>query len=92
MDTHCSNVLVPFGSLSDPNLHTLRYPNGDLTHAFAMCFYLPVWEGTVTPEASEVAEIEFFPLDAVPAPTHKPTLEVLRLFELYRQTGNFQAN
>lgn len=84
--------LVPFGSLSDPNLHMLHYPNGDQVHAFAMCFYLPEWEGTVTPEAVEVAEIDFFPLDKIPLPIHGPTLQVIRLYDLYRQTGKFQAN
>lgn len=86
------NELVPFGSLSDPHLHTLLYPNGDQVHAFAMCFYLPGWEGTVTPEVSEVLEIDFFPLDNLPQPIHGPTVEVIRLLELYRQTGKFQAN
>lgn len=83
--------LVAFASLSDPNLHQLEYPNGDRVHAFALCFLLDGWEGTVTPEESEVSEIGFFPLTQVPAPTHPPTLEVLRLFGLYRRTGVFQA-
>ena len=83
--------LVAFASLSDPKLHQLEYPNGDRVHAFALCFVLEGWDGTVTPEESEVAEIGFFPLTQIPAPAHPPTVKVLRLFELYRRTGVFQA-
>lgn len=83
--------LVAFASLSDPVLHQLQYPNGDRVHAFALCFCLTGWDGTVLPEESEVAEIAFFPLDRVPAPTHPPTLEVLRLYGQYVLTGAFQA-
>lgn len=83
--------LVAFASLSDPDLHQLEYPNGDRVHAFALCFVLEGWEGTVTPERSEVTDIGFFPLTQVPAPTHPPTLEVLRLHQRYLQTGVFQA-
>lgn len=32
--------LVPFATLSDPDIHTLHYPNGDAVHAFALCFTL----------------------------------------------------
>ncbi len=32
--------LEAFVCLSDPELHALRYPNGDRVHALAMCF---VW-------------------------------------------------
>ena len=83
--------LVAFASLSDPQLHQLEYPNGDRVHAFALCFVLEGWQGTVMPEEAEVSEIGFFSLTRIPAPTHPPTLEVLRLFGLYRQTGAFQA-
>ena len=83
--------LTAFASLSDPDLHQLEYPNGDRVHAFALCFCLQGWEGRVTPEESEVLEIGFFPLDRVPAPTHPPTLEVLRLYKEYARTGAFQA-
>jgi 8-oxo-dGTP pyrophosphatase MutT (NUDIX family) len=30
--------LVPFGSLSEAEAHTTRYPNGDVTHCFALLF------------------------------------------------------
>lgn len=83
--------LIAFASLSEPELHQLQYPNGDKVHAFALCFVLERWTGIVTPEKSEVGEIAFFPLLEVPAPTHPPTLEVIRLYQRYRETGVFQA-
>lgn len=83
--------LIPFASLSDPGLHTLHYPNGDLVHAFALCFLLPDWEGSVIPEEAEVTEIDFFDIDHPPQPLHGPTVEVIRLFKEYRRSGAFQA-
>lgn len=84
--------LVPFGSLSDGALHTLTYPNGDRVQAFAMCFVYSGWEGTVLPEEAEVSDWGFFAVDAPPAPTHPPTLEVLRLHARFVETGDFQAH
>ncbi|GAC1373463.1 MAG: NUDIX hydrolase [Pseudarthrobacter sp.] len=83
--------LVAFASLSEPELHQLEYPNGDKVHAFALCFALERWEGDVLPEEAEVSEIAFFPLTEAPSPTHPPTLEVIRLYQRYRETGAFQA-
>ncbi|MCC3268745.1 NUDIX domain-containing protein [Arthrobacter gengyunqii] len=83
--------LVAFASLSDPDLHQLEYPNGDRVHAFALCFCLTGWEGSVIPEQSEVAEIGFFPLTRIPEPVHPPTREVLQLYAQYLRTGAFQA-
>jgi 8-oxo-dGTP pyrophosphatase MutT (NUDIX family) len=82
---------VAFASLSDPELHQLEYPNGDKVHALALCFLLERWEGDVLPEKSEVSEIAFFPLTKVPEPTHPPTLEVIRLYQQYRENRVFQA-
>lgn len=84
--------LEPFASLSDPSIHTLTYPNGDQVQAFAMCFVLTSWEGSLSPEASEVSDLGFFPLVDPPSPTHVPTLEVLKLYARFQETGVFQAN
>ncbi|MEQ4518409.1 NUDIX domain-containing protein [Pseudarthrobacter sp. B907] len=83
--------LVAFASLSEPELHQLEYPNGDKVHAFALCFVLESWKGNVVPEPSEVREIAFFPLSQPPLPIHQPTLEVIKLYQRYRETGVFQA-
>jgi len=83
--------LVPFGCLSDPGVHIITYPNGDVTHCFAMCFEARAWHGTLRPEPGEVQDLGFFALDALPAPTHPPALAVLDLHAAYRRTGTFQA-
>lgn len=33
--------LVPFGCFSEAEVHTITYPNGDVTHCFAMCSWRP---------------------------------------------------
>lgn len=84
--------LIPFASISAPDIHTLRYPNGDTVHAFALCFVLTAWTGELRPEAAEVRELGFRPLGQPPEPLHPPTAEALRLHALYRATGCFQAD
>lgn len=81
--------LVPFASLSQPDVHTLTYPNGDVVHCFALCFEARRWTGTLRPGADEVIEAGFF--GAPPGPLHPPTEVVLRMYAAYRETGLFQA-
>ncbi|MYS86024.1 NUDIX domain-containing protein [Streptomyces sp. SID5474] len=83
--------LIPFGSLSDPAVHIVRYPNGDLTHCFAMCFATHRWTGEVRPEEEEVVEAAFFPRDRPPQPLHPPTRVVLDMYREFVATGRFQA-
>ncbi|MEV6987544.1 NUDIX domain-containing protein [Sphaerisporangium sp. NPDC051017] len=82
--------LIPFACLSDPAAHTLRYPNGDLVHAFAMCFYSRTWTGDLQGD-DEVIEHRFLPISDPPSPVHPPTLAVLDLYLEYRSSGLFQA-
>lgn len=83
--------LTAFACLSDPSVHTLRYPNGDITHCFALCFETRTFSGKLTPGEGEVASVDFFPLDALPDDLHPPTVVVLDLHAEYRRTGRFQA-
>ncbi|MGA4844492.1 NUDIX domain-containing protein [Streptomyces sp. G45] len=83
--------LEAFASLSDPDVHTLTYPNGDVTHCFALCFVARRWTGELAPGADEVRQAAFAPLDAPPHPLHPPTAVVLALYEKYRTEGRFQA-
>ncbi|WP_431031389.1 NUDIX domain-containing protein [Plantibacter sp. RU18] len=83
--------LEPFASLSDPGVHTLEYPNGDRVHAFAMCFVVRRWSGELRAEDEEVVEFVWSPLDRPPSPTHRPTVEVIRLFRAFQKAGAFQA-
>jgi len=81
--------LVPFASLSEADLHTLTYPNGDVLHCFALCFEARHWTGNLTPDADEVAEIGFF--SEPPGELHPPPRVVLALYAAYRASGLFQA-
>ncbi|WP_308403772.1 NUDIX domain-containing protein [Streptomyces rhizoryzae] len=83
--------LEAFGSLSDPGVHTLTYPNGDITHCFALCFVARRWSGELTPGRDEVTRARFRALADPPRPLHPPTAVVLEMFREYRTTGRFQA-
>jgi 8-oxo-dGTP pyrophosphatase MutT (NUDIX family) len=81
--------LVPFASLSEADLHTLTYPNGDVLHCFALCFEARRWTGNLTPDPDEVLALAFF--DEPPTDLHPPTRVVLELYDAYRTSGTFQA-
>jgi 8-oxo-dGTP pyrophosphatase MutT (NUDIX family) len=81
--------LVPFASLSEADLHTLTYPNGDVLHCFALCFEARRWRGSLTPAVDEVVELGFF--DEPPGELHPPTRVVLSLYDAYLSSGMFQA-
>ncbi|MGW7683650.1 NUDIX domain-containing protein [Kribbella sp. NPDC054772] len=81
--------LVPFASLSQADVHTLTYPNGDVVQCFALCFEARRWTGALRPGEDEVLEAGFFA--APPGPLHPPTEVVLRLHAEFRETGLFQA-
>ncbi|MGW1372944.1 NUDIX domain-containing protein [Streptomyces sp. NPDC002446] len=83
--------LEPFGSLSDPQVHTLTYPNGDVTHCFALCFAARRWSGGLAPGRDEVVRARFCALTDPPGPLHPPTAVVLEMFREFSSTGRFQA-
>jgi 8-oxo-dGTP pyrophosphatase MutT (NUDIX family) len=82
--------LVPFASLSEAQEHTIHYPNGDVTHCFALCFLARQWRGDPRPDREESTAVRFAPLDAVPEPLHAPTARALELLRTYLDTGKFQ--
>ncbi|WP_331773147.1 NUDIX domain-containing protein (plasmid) [Embleya sp. NBC_00888] len=84
--------LRAFGCLSDPGVHVVRYPNGDVTHCFAMCFEARRWAGDLALEAGEVTEAVFANPAEPPGPLHGPTVAVLTMHRRYRDTGEFQTN
>ena len=83
--------LIPFGCLSEAGAHTIHYPNGDVTHCFALCFLVRVWKGDPRPDREESAETRFVDLDASPEPIHAPTAQALRLLAAYLRSGSFQV-
>jgi 8-oxo-dGTP pyrophosphatase MutT (NUDIX family) len=82
--------LVPFGSLSEEGLHTIHYPNGDVTHCFAMLFSAKKWRRDPRPDGVETSAARFAPVDNPPQPLHAPTARALELLQEYRRTGLFQ--
>jgi 8-oxo-dGTP pyrophosphatase MutT (NUDIX family) len=83
--------LVPFGCLSEAELHTILYPNGDVTHCFALCFLATTWQGNVSINEEEVTDARFFDLRKPPEPIHSPTAHALELLVAYRRSGRFQV-
>lgn len=83
--------LIPFGCLSEAEAHTIRYPNGDVTHCFALCFLAKAWQGDPRPDREESTEVEFVALDAPPEPLHPPTAHALDLLTAYLHSGSFQV-
>jgi 8-oxo-dGTP pyrophosphatase MutT (NUDIX family) len=65
--------LVPFGCLSEAEAHTIHYPNGDVTHCFALLFLTGRWRGEASPNPDEATDAGFFGLDALPVQMHAPT-------------------
>jgi 8-oxo-dGTP pyrophosphatase MutT (NUDIX family) len=84
--------LRPFACLSRPELHTIEYENGDVTHCFAMCFWTDRWSGELRADEDEVRELGFFALDQLPGPLHPPTATALELFSEHLRGGEFQAS
>jgi 8-oxo-dGTP pyrophosphatase MutT (NUDIX family) len=83
--------LVPFGCLSEAEAHTIHYPNGDITHCFALCFLVRTWQGDLRPDQAETTAVEFVDLDSPPEPLHPPTANVLELLAAYLRSGSFQV-
>jgi 8-oxo-dGTP pyrophosphatase MutT (NUDIX family) len=83
--------LVPFGSLSEAELHTIHYPSGDVTHCFALCFLATRWEGEPRPDGQESSAAVFAALDAPPEPLHPSTAHALVLLRAYLDSRAFQA-
>jgi len=85
------NDLIPFGSLSEAESHTIHYPNGDVTHCFALCFMAERWRRDPQPDHEESTEVQFVELDDIPDPIHPPTAHALKLLGAYLATNRFQV-
>lgn len=83
--------LVPFGCLSEAEVHTIHYPNGDVTHCFALLFVARAWQGDPRPDGEESTEARFFDLGALPEPLHAPTAHALDSLTAYVSSGAFQV-
>ena len=81
--------LVPFGSLSEPEVHLIKYPNGDQIHAFSLLFEARQWSGELELGLDEVVEAAFF--EEAPETVQAQTQVVWEMYRTFRTTGAFQA-
>lgn len=84
--------LEAFACLSRPELHTITYANGDVTHCFAVCFLAERWRGEPRADGEEVIKLGFFALDRLPEPLHGPSATGLELYRRYFDAGEFQVS
>jgi 8-oxo-dGTP pyrophosphatase MutT (NUDIX family) len=84
--------LIPFGCLSEAEAHTIRYPNGDLTHCFAICFLVRNWHGTPRPDLQESSSVRFVEPGDPPEPMHEPSLHAFALLRNFHRDGTFQVS
>ncbi len=80
-----------FASLSDPEVHTLNYEGGDVTHWFAMCFLVERWDGEPVADGVEALDVIWADPDDPPEGTNRQTRVLLGLLAEYERTGRFQA-
>lgn len=82
--------LEPFACVSQPDVHSVVYPNGDRIHAFAVCFAARTWSGALEPQDGEALELGFF--GTLPEQRHAQVDESVGLWRAYRETGKFQVS
>ncbi len=82
--------LVGFGCLSEAELHTITYPNGDVSHCFAMLFLARRWRGDPRPDGEETAEMRWADPASPPSPLEAPATRALELYRSYADGGVFQ--
>jgi 8-oxo-dGTP pyrophosphatase MutT (NUDIX family) len=82
--------LVPFGTLSEASDHTIHYPNGDVTHCFAVLFVARSWTGRPAVDGDEAVEARFVEPASLPTPTRGPARRAVALFHAYVASGRFQ--
>lgn len=82
--------LVPFASISEPAVHVLTYPNGDVTHCFAIWFAVRRWTGSLVTDEESVDAV-FCARDDLPHPLQPATALAIELYDQFIETGIFQA-
>lgn len=83
--------LTPFGCLSEPDVHTVHYPSGDVTQYFSMCFEARTWSGALVPEAGEVVEFAWHDAANPPEPLQVTAAAALEMYRGFRDSGRFQV-
>jgi 8-oxo-dGTP pyrophosphatase MutT (NUDIX family) len=84
--------LVAFGCLSEAELHTITYPNGDVSHCFAMLFLAKRWSGEPRPDGEETTEMLWADPTTPPSPLEAPAIHAVDLYAEYQRDGTFQIS
>jgi 8-oxo-dGTP pyrophosphatase MutT (NUDIX family) len=84
--------LIGFGTLSEADLHTITYPNGDVSHCFAMLFLARRWNGDPRPDGVETTDMRWADPASPPTPLDPPAVHALALFRAYLASGEFQVS
>jgi 8-oxo-dGTP pyrophosphatase MutT (NUDIX family) len=84
--------LVAFACLSEAELHTITYPNGDVSHCFAMLFLARRWSGDPRPDGEETTEMLWADPADPPSPLEAPAVHAVDLYRAYLESGNFQVS
>jgi 8-oxo-dGTP pyrophosphatase MutT (NUDIX family) len=83
--------LIAFACLSEADLHTITYPNGDVSHCFAMLFLARRWQGDPAPDHVETVQVLWADPAAPPSPLEAPAATGLGLLRAYLRDGTFQV-
>jgi 8-oxo-dGTP pyrophosphatase MutT (NUDIX family) len=83
--------LLPIGCFSEAALNTFHYPNGDVTHYFALCFLVRRWTGRLAVADGESTAVAFFAPDRLPTPMDELALDALALYARFTRSGVFQV-
>jgi 8-oxo-dGTP pyrophosphatase MutT (NUDIX family) len=83
--------LEAFACLSEADLHTITYPNGDVTHCFAMLFLARRWTGDPAPDEVETTEMLWADPAAPPGPLEAAAVHAVALLRAYLRDGTFQV-
>jgi 8-oxo-dGTP pyrophosphatase MutT (NUDIX family) len=84
--------LEAFACLSEADLHTITYPNGDVTHCFALLFLARRWTGDPEPDNVETTAMLWADPSAPPSPLQPPAAHAVALLRAYQRDGTFQIS
>ena len=83
--------LMPFACISDPEFMVRHFPNGDVNHAFSVCFALRSWTGTLQPDGDESLELRFVSQAELPRNLATAARRAIALYNRFRMSLEFQV-
>ncbi len=80
---------LPFGFASNPDLETVRFPNGDQCQFFVLNFWTRTYRGSLKQMDAESLALDWHDPSALPAMLPNMAAS-LRAYAAFRETGAFQ--